>query len=43
MALSAFDDKSRPPTPQSLKKVLGKATTHWDDLVGFLAGASTGP
>jgi hypothetical protein len=37
MALSAFDDKSKPPTPQSIKKVLGKSAIHWEDLVRFLA------
>ena len=37
MALSALDDKSRAPNPRSLKKVLGRAASHWADLAGFLA------
>jgi hypothetical protein len=37
MALSAFDEKAKPPTPQSLKKALGKSAAHWEDLVRFLA------
>jgi hypothetical protein len=32
MALSAFDDKSRPPTPDRVAKVLGKARAAWDAL-----------
>ena len=37
MALSAFDDKSKVPTPRTLKTVLGKAGAHWEDLMTFLA------
>lgn len=32
MALSAFDDKSRPPRADELAEVLGDAAGHWDDL-----------
>lgn len=31
MALSAFDDKSAPPTPAAIKKVLGKTALLWVD------------
>lgn len=33
MALSAFEDKSRSPQPEELKRVLGKSAQLWDDLV----------
>ena len=37
MTLSAFGDKSKAPTPGSLKKVLGNASSHWENLTAFLA------
>lgn len=32
MALSAFDDRSHPPTPERLATTLGKARAAWDAL-----------
>jgi hypothetical protein len=32
MALSAFDDKSRPPEAGELAEVLGRTNSHWHDL-----------
>ena len=37
MALSAFDDKSRPPTQADLDRVLGKAASTWQDLLSRIA------
>lgn len=37
MALSAFDDKSRPPEAAELKGVLGKLAGLWDQLVSHVA------
>jgi len=37
MALSAFDDKTKQPQAGDLKKTLGRAGTHWDDLVSHIA------
>ncbi len=37
MALSAFDDKSRPPEPAELKAVLGKSALLWDQLISHIA------
>lgn len=37
MALSAFDDKTAPPTEDALAAVLGSAFGHWRDLRGRLA------
>lgn len=36
MALSAFDDKSRPPEPAALKDVLGKSAGLWDRLISHV-------
>ena len=36
MALSAFDDKSRPPAPDELAEVLGQALRPWDDLIAHV-------
>ena len=33
MALSAFDDKSRPPGEDELAATLGKARAAWDELI----------
>jgi hypothetical protein len=32
MALSAFDDKTKQPTEEDLKEILGRSFTHWDTL-----------
>jgi hypothetical protein len=32
MALSAFDDKARPPRDDDLAAMLGEAYTHWNEL-----------
>jgi len=37
MALSAFDDKSSPPTDADLARVLGKAHVLWEDLAARIA------
>ncbi|MBZ5590005.1 MAG: DUF3788 domain-containing protein [Acidobacteriia bacterium] len=37
MALSAFDDKSRPPGPPAIKHVLGKAAVLWVQLISHVA------
>jgi hypothetical protein len=37
MALSAFDDKSKKPTKQSLQTTLGRTSTHWDNLIAHIA------
>jgi hypothetical protein len=37
VALSAFDDKSRPPADAELAATLGKASTHWDELRRLVA------
>ena len=37
MALSAFADKSKKPSPRGLKTELGRANGHWDSLVKHLA------
>jgi hypothetical protein len=37
MALSAFDDKSNKPGAGELKRMLGRTSTHWDDLKTHLA------
>jgi hypothetical protein len=39
MALSSFDDKSHPPKPAELKKVLGKSAGLWDELVSHVTGS----
>lgn len=36
MALSAFDDKSRPPKPGELEAVLGHSAGLWDELVAHV-------
>ena len=36
MALSAFDDKSKKPGTNDLKKALGRAFTHWVNLMAHL-------
>jgi hypothetical protein len=40
MALSAFDGKSRPPSPAELKKVLGKSAGLWDQLISHITESS---
>jgi len=37
MALSAFDDKSRPPRDEDLEARLGKALVHWNELRSRIA------
>lgn len=37
MALSAFDDKTRPPQEEELAAVLGKKFSLWTDLQGRIA------
>jgi hypothetical protein len=37
MALSAFDNKSEMPGESDLKKVLGRTTAHWSDLITHIA------
>jgi hypothetical protein len=37
MALSAFDDRSRPPRDEDLEEKLGKALVHWNELKSRLA------
>ena len=37
MALSAFDDKARPPTDDQLRSVLGKAYGPWVRLLALVA------
>ncbi|MDH3216421.1 MAG: DUF3788 domain-containing protein [Candidatus Krumholzibacteria bacterium] len=37
MALSAFDDKAKRPRPSELKKMLGRTSTHWDNLLTHIA------
>jgi hypothetical protein len=37
MALSAFDDKSKAPQTNELKKILGKTAGHWDSLREHIA------
>jgi hypothetical protein len=37
MALSAFDDKDAKPEASELKRVLGRASTHWDKLIAHVA------
>lgn len=37
MALSAFDDKTKPPRAGDLERTLGRAAAHWDGLVAHLA------
>jgi hypothetical protein len=41
MALSAFDDKSRKPGTGDLKKMLGRTSAHWENLIAYLAGEYT--
>ncbi len=35
MALSAFDDKLREPGPADVKRVLGRSSARWDELIAF--------
>jgi hypothetical protein len=37
MALSVFDDKLNKPRAGELRKVLGRASAHWDDLKTHIA------
>ena len=39
MALSAFDDKTHPPTAEDLRRTLGKAAPLWDRLIAEMAEA----
>lgn len=41
MAYSAFDDKSRPPTPAELSAVLGRAESRWQQLKADIACAGS--
>ena len=36
MALSAFDDKQRPPRDNELRSVLGNAAARWDAVLDHL-------
>ena len=38
MALSAFDDPARPPTPAAVRRCLGEAAPLWAELVAHVAG-----
>ena len=42
VALSAFDNKSKKPAAEDLKRVLGRTSAHWDDLTTFF-GAEYAP
>jgi hypothetical protein len=37
MALSAFDDKAKPPKAGELERTLGRTAAHWVDLTAHLA------
>jgi len=37
MALSAFDDKSRPPEARELQRVIGKSAALWNQLITYVA------
>jgi len=37
VALSAFDDKSTQPEPNDLERMLGRSSTHWNDLATHIA------
>ena len=37
VALSAFDDKAKKPGAGDLEKILGRTSTHWDDLRRHIA------
>jgi hypothetical protein len=37
MALSAFENKSKEPTKRTLKTILGRTSTHWDNLTAHIA------
>jgi hypothetical protein len=37
MALSVFDDKLKKPGKSDLKKALGRASAHWDNLIQNIA------
>jgi len=37
MALSAFDDKAAKPEAEDLESMLGRTSTHWDDLSTHIA------
>jgi hypothetical protein len=37
MALSAFDDKSKEPGTSDLQKMLGRTSSHWNDLKTHIA------
>lgn len=39
MALSAFDDKAKPPGQDELKRVLGRSSPHWTTLRNHAAQA----
>jgi hypothetical protein len=39
MALSAFDDKSKKPTPAKLRTMLGRTSAHWDGLTSHVAAS----
>jgi len=39
MALSAFDDRSKQPRASDLKRTLRRASTHWDNLISYVASA----
>jgi hypothetical protein len=41
MALSAFDDKSKAPHENDLKKVLGRTFAHWNDLITHVSAEYT--
>ena len=37
MALSAFDDKAKPPRPADLAATMGRSSAHWTGLISHLA------
>jgi hypothetical protein len=37
MALSAFDDKKKKPRASDLEKMLGRTSTHWQNLIAHIA------
>ena len=37
MALSVFDDKSKPPRPAEVAEALGRTSRLWDEIISTLA------
>ncbi|MFI5181921.1 MAG: DUF3788 family protein [Thermoanaerobaculia bacterium] len=40
MALSAFDDKTRPPEPPAVDRVLGRSACHWHALIDHVTAGN---